>query len=71
MEVKKWRNSNEGGIIKMESIVRPLLTVVEKDGKFFVSAEIPGVDLADRPVFYKGKSRRVQNSCIPVYRKIV
>lgn len=28
-----------------------------KDGKFFVSAEIPDVDLADRPVFYKGKGR--------------
>lgn len=37
--------------------MRALLTVVEKDGKFFVSAEIPGVDLADRPVFYKGKGR--------------
>lgn len=43
--------------LQMEPIVRPLLTVVEKDGKFFVSAEIPGVDLADRPVFYKGKGR--------------
>ncbi len=39
----------------MEPIVRPLLTVVQKDGKAFVSAEIPGVDLTDRPVFYKGK----------------
>ena len=43
--------------LQMEPIVRALLTVVEKDGKFFVSAEIPGVDLADRPVFYKGKGR--------------
>ena len=43
--------------LQMEPIVRPLLTVVEKDGKAFVSAEIPGVDLADRPVFYKGKGR--------------
>ena len=43
--------------LQMEPIVRPLLTVVEKDGKSFVSAEIPGVDLADRPVFYKGKGR--------------
>ena len=41
----------------MEPIVRPLLTVVQKDGKAFVSAEIPGVDLTDRPVFYKGKGR--------------
>lgn len=43
--------------LQMEPIVRPLLTVIEKDGKSFVSAEIPGVDLADRPVFYKGKGR--------------
>lgn len=43
--------------LQMEPVVRPLLTVVEKDGKAFVSAEIPSVDLADRPVFYKGKGR--------------
>ena len=43
--------------LQMEPIIRPLLTVVEKEGKFFVSAEIPGVDLAERPVFYKGKGR--------------
>lgn len=43
--------------LQMEPIVRPLLTVVEKDGISFVSAEIPGVDLADRPVFYKGRGR--------------
>lgn len=43
--------------LQMEPIVRPLLTVLEKDGKFFVSAEIPGVDLTDRPVFYRGKGR--------------
>ncbi len=43
--------------LQMEPVVRPLLTVVEKDGRSFVSAEIPGVDLADRPVFYKGKGR--------------
>lgn len=43
--------------LQMEPVVRPLLTVVEKDGKNFVSAEIPGADLSDRPVFYKGKGR--------------
>lgn len=43
--------------LQMEPVVRPLLTVIEKDGKSFVSAEIPGVDLTDRPVFYKGKGR--------------
>lgn len=43
--------------LQMEPIVRPLLTIAEKDGKFFVSAEIPGVDITDRPVFYQGKGR--------------
>ena len=43
--------------LQMEPVVRPLLTVVEKNGKFFVSAEIPGADIADRPVFYQGKGR--------------
>lgn len=43
--------------LQMEPIVRPLLTVVEKEGKFFVSAEIPGIDLAERPCYYKGRGR--------------
>ena len=41
----------------MEPVVRPLLTVVEKDEKFFVSAEIPGIDIVERPCFYRGKGR--------------
>ena len=43
--------------LQMEPIVRPLLTVAEKDNKFFVSAEIPGADIVDRPVFYQGRGR--------------
>lgn len=43
--------------LQMEPIVRPILTVVEKDGKTFAAAEIPGVDLAERPSYYKGKGR--------------
>ena len=43
--------------LQMEPVVRPLLTVVEKDDKFFFSAEIPGADITDRPVFYQGKGR--------------
>ena len=31
--------------------------VIEKDGKNFVSAEIPGMDLADRPCYYQGRGR--------------
>ena len=42
---------------QMDPIVRPLLTVVEKDGLYFVAAEIPGMDVADRPCFYSGKGR--------------
>lgn len=43
--------------LQMEPVVRPLLTVVEKDEKFFVSAEIPGIDIIERPCFYRGKGR--------------
>jgi len=43
--------------LQMEPKVRPLLTVLEKDGKAFVSAEIPGIDLAERPCYYQGKGR--------------
>ena len=42
---------------QMEPKVRPLFTVLEKDGLMFVSAEIPGIDLADRPCYYSGKGR--------------
>ena len=51
--------------LQMEPVVRPLLTVLEKDGKSFVSAEIPGADVAERPVFYQGKGR-VKGSFIRV-----
>ena len=43
--------------LQMEPIVRPLLTVVEKNGLFFVSAEVPGMDLVERPCHYKGQGR--------------
>lgn len=43
--------------LQMEPMVRPLLTVVEKNNRFFVAAEIPGADITDRPVFYQGKGR--------------
>lgn len=43
--------------LQMEPAVRPLLTVVKKNDKFFVSAEIPGIDLADRPCYYRGRGR--------------
>lgn len=43
--------------LQMEPKIRPLLTVVEKDHKYFVSAEIPGIDISERPCFYSGKGR--------------
>lgn len=42
---------------QMEPVVRALFTVCEADGKMIVSAEIPGVDISERPVFYKGVGR--------------
>ena len=43
--------------LQMEPVVRPLLTVLEKDGKFFVSAEIPAADVSERPCYYRGKGK--------------
>ncbi len=42
---------------QMTPVVRPVFTTLLKDGKAFVSAEIPGMDVADRPCFYAGKGR--------------
>lgn len=42
---------------QMEPVVRALFTVCEIDEKIIVSAEIPGAELSERPVFYKGVGR--------------
>ena len=42
---------------QMEPPVRAVFTVTEFDGKYVVSAEIPPIDIAERPCFYKGKGR--------------
>jgi ATP-dependent DNA helicase RecG len=42
---------------QMQPAVRPLFTVCDVDGKVLVSAEIPGVDVAERPVYYRGVGR--------------
>lgn len=42
---------------QMEPTVRALFTICEMEGKTIVSAEIPGVDISERPVFYKGVGR--------------
>ena len=41
----------------MIPVVRPVLTVVEKEGKSFVAAEIPGIDITLRPCYYGGKGK--------------
>ena len=42
---------------QMEPVVRAVFTVAEIEGKNVVSAEIPPIDIAKRPCFYKGKGR--------------
>lgn len=42
---------------QMTPVIRPVFTTLAKDDKVFVSAEIPGVDVSDRPCFYTGKGR--------------
>ncbi|MDR1158166.1 MAG: putative DNA binding domain-containing protein [Oscillospiraceae bacterium] len=42
---------------QMQPSVRPLFSVAVMDGKTIVSAEIPGVDISERPVYYKGVGR--------------
>lgn len=42
---------------QMEPAVRALFTICEIDGKTVVSAEIPAVDISERPVFYRGVGR--------------
>ena len=43
--------------LQMEPVVRPVFTVLEKNEKYFVAAEIPGMDLSDRPCYYRGQGR--------------
>jgi ATP-dependent DNA helicase RecG len=42
---------------QMQPAVRPLFTVCDVAGKIVVSAEIPGVDITERPVYYRGTGR--------------
>jgi len=42
---------------QMQPAVRSLFTVCEIDEKMIVSAEIPGIELSERPAFYKGVGR--------------
>lgn len=42
---------------QMEPVIHPLFTVCEIEGKIIVSAEIPGIEIYERPVYYKGVGR--------------
>lgn len=43
--------------LQMEPVVRPVLTVTMIDGKYFLAAEIPSIDISERPCYYRGKGR--------------
>lgn len=43
--------------LQMEPVIRAVFTMTEVEGKSFLSAEIPGIDYASRPCFYKGAGR--------------
>jgi len=42
---------------QMSPPVRAVFSVLEEDSKVFLTAEIPAIDIAERPCFYKGKGR--------------
>ncbi|HBJ19376.1 MAG TPA: AAA family ATPase [Clostridiales bacterium] len=42
---------------QMTPVIRPVFTVCDEDGMVFVSAEIPPVDVAERPCFKTAKGR--------------
>lgn len=50
---------------QMTPKIRPIFTVYEENGLVFVSAEIPPVDIAERPCFKTGKGR-LQGSYVRV-----
>lgn len=50
---------------QMTPVVRPVFTVCDEDGMIFVSAEIPPIDIAERPC-YKTARGRLQGSYIRV-----
>ncbi len=41
----------------MTPAVRPLFSYAEIDGRYFVSVEVPSIDITDRPCYYSGKGR--------------
>lgn len=43
--------------LQMEPPVRAVFTVAEYDGAYICAAEIPGLDISERPCYYTGKGR--------------
>ena len=43
--------------LQMVPKIRPLFTILEKDEKYFVAAEIPALDVVNRPCYYEGVGR--------------
>ncbi len=56
-DVQELQKSVMNQCEQMEPPVRAVFTVAEIDGKNVVSAEIPPIDITERPCFYKGKGR--------------
>ena len=56
-DVQELQKNVMNQCMQMEPPVRAVFTVAEIDGKNVVSAEIPPIDITERPCFYKGKGR--------------
>lgn len=56
-DVQELQKSVMNQCEQMEPPIRAVFTVTEIDGKNVVSAEIPPIDITERPCFYKGKGR--------------
>ena len=71
-DVQKLQKSVMNQCEQMEPPVRAVFTAAEIDGKYVVAAEIPPVDITERPCFYLAKGRikgsyiRVGDADIPM-----
>lgn len=43
--------------LQMEPEIYPVVTTLENDGNYYLSAEIPGIDRERRPCYYKGQGK--------------
>jgi len=54
---KKLTSSIQNQCAQMEPHIRPLIETFYVDEKVVVTAEIPGIDVSNRPCYYRGKGR--------------